>query len=152
MNLALLAKLGWRLCLEKDTLWTQALAWKYCRGTASLNRLQAKQSSSIAWKGIVSAAGIIKAGSQARVYNGESTLFWKEKWLGDAPLIEECLCPLDPTTSFKVVKDYWDFRRGWKWEELEGTLSPYTLGLLGSRILRNDEGGNDEGQPLGIGL
>ena len=91
----------------------------------------------------MSVAGIIQVGTQARVYNRESTLFWKEKWLGDALLIEECLRPLDTATSFKLVKEYWDFRRGWKWEELEGLLSPSTLSLLGSKILRNDEGGED---------
>ena len=72
----------------------------------------------------------------SQVYIGENTLFWREKWLGDTPLIEECLQPLDPATSFKLVKDYWEIGRGWKWKDLEGLISSSSLSLISNKILR----------------
>ena len=49
MNLALLAKLGWRLISEKDHLWVRMLIHKYIRGKVSFSKLVRKQTSSNVW-------------------------------------------------------------------------------------------------------
>ena len=50
MNLALMAKLGWKLILESDGLWTRILASKYVRGNINLDKLTKKNGSSNAWR------------------------------------------------------------------------------------------------------
>ena len=113
----MLAKLGWRLCSEKDILWS-----KYTIGTTTLERLSHKHGSSNAWRGIVVVAGILQAEVRAYVYNGGKNMFWRDVWLGDTSLLEQTTRPLAALTSFKMTKDYWEYGRGWKWEDLEGML------------------------------
>ena len=106
MNIMLMAKLGWRLCSEKDSLWTQILASKYTRGNASPKGLMNKHSSSNSCKGTVEGATIVQVELRAKVYNGVNTLFWREGWIGNAQIIEQTPTTLPLAESFRTVKDY----------------------------------------------
>ena len=46
MNLALMAKLGWRLISEGDILWAHILVSKYVRGAINLDKITKKNGSS----------------------------------------------------------------------------------------------------------
>ena len=49
MNLALMAKLGWRLCWEKDSLWSHFVGSKYNRSMVTPDCFVKKHKSSNAW-------------------------------------------------------------------------------------------------------
>ena len=81
MNKALMAKLNWRLLVEKKSLWAKVLLKKYVRGEVDLCKLVSKQCSSNAWKGIAFSIEILQKGSRIEVTNGKHTFFWQDKWL-----------------------------------------------------------------------
>ena len=91
MNIAFMAKLGWRLFTESDKLWENILTPKYVRGSLDISKIERKKNSSNAWQGLVAATNILKKRLRQKVYNGASTLFWRDIWLGDLPLISIAL-------------------------------------------------------------
>ena len=106
MNLALMAKLGWRLILEGDSLWARILAIKYVRGEINLGKITKKHGSSNVWRGISSAIDLLKRGARIIVYNNQNTLFWRDSWLGDFLLINLALREISFIESFKQASDY----------------------------------------------
>ena len=104
MNLAFMAKIGWRLISEKESLWTQVLTGKYIRGEPNATTLIKKNGASDLWQGIVVAAHIISTGLRNKVYNGEDTLFWRDTWLCETPLLNLALQPLSSAESYKKVE------------------------------------------------
>ena len=78
MNLALMAKLGWRVLIGRNNLWEEVLISKYMKGEAGLYKLLEKKGASNVWREIVSAASILNKGTCKRVGNGGHTLFWGE--------------------------------------------------------------------------
>ena len=91
MNVAFMAKLGLRLLTSKDELWAKVLRSKYIKGKTSLDKFSKKNISSNVWQGIIAANTLLKEGLKARVYNGKDSLFWRDKWLGNTPLINTAL-------------------------------------------------------------
>ena len=69
MNLAFMAKFGWRMIHEHGSLWTRALSTKYIRGDLNMSKLVHKTDSSNVWKGISMAAEMLRRGTMQRVYN-----------------------------------------------------------------------------------
>ena len=49
---------------------------------------------------------MIRKGIRARVLNGNETVFWRENWLGDRPLLNLTLKELRSKDSYKMVRDY----------------------------------------------
>ena len=80
MNLALMAKLGWKLILESDSLWARILASKYVRGDINLDKLTKKNGSSNAWRSISSTTNLLKRGERIIVCNGLNTLFLRDSF------------------------------------------------------------------------
>ena len=73
MNLAFMAKLGWRLLTEPYKLWAKIIQAKFMRGMTEISKFEKKKNSSNAWKGIGATNGVLKQGIRARVYNGAKT-------------------------------------------------------------------------------
>ena len=71
MNLAFMAKLGWRLIAEEENLWAQVILSKYVKGRVDISKLVKKKGTSHAWKGIASTEDILLKGVRTRVYNGQ---------------------------------------------------------------------------------
>lgn len=63
MNLALLAKLGWRLITEHNSLWAKVMGAKYMHARHEVSNFIAKQEASTTWKGLTKAACIIEKGA-----------------------------------------------------------------------------------------
>ena len=91
MNVAFMAKLGWRLLTSKDELWAKVLRSKYIKGKTSLDKFSMKNISSNVWQGIIAANTLLKEGLKSRVNNGKDSLFWRDKWLGNTPIINTSL-------------------------------------------------------------
>ena len=122
LNLSLMAKLGWRLITDLDKLWAKVMHAKYGKGGTWTSKLVNKRAASNAWRGMVASQHILKQGTRTRVYNGLKTLFWRDTWLGDTPLIDLAYTDIPLVDFYKLVQDYWNCMTGWKWEELNGLL------------------------------
>lgn len=107
MNLAFLAKLGWRLMNNDSSLWAQLLCGKYMKGSMVFTNIVPKQKASNAWLGIVAPKDVLLKGLRMRVRNGRKTYFWLDTWIGDQALIEVCLHELPLVDMYKRVRDYW---------------------------------------------
>ena len=112
MNLAMLVKIGWRLIVETESLWAKVIRGKYIREEMNTSKFTKKQNSSNAWNGIVPAAGILDKKIKVNAYNGKYTMFWRDKWLEDRPLLDDTLWDIPESESYKTIQDYWEVARG----------------------------------------
>ena len=81
-----MTKLGWRMLVEKDSLWE-----KYILGETKAHKIERKRNSSNAWRGIGEAKSILLKGSKMLVHDGKNTLFWRNCWLEGQPPIARCV-------------------------------------------------------------
>ena len=141
--MAFMAKLGWRLLIEQNKLWAKVLSIKYIHGKVSPDKFLKKRRSSNAWQGIVVACPLINKGLKAKVYNEKETLFWRDKWLGDSPLLGFALTNISLPRSYKCVKDYWNHGLGWGWNVLHSLLPHQDLRRLDTTSIRADDNERD---------
>jgi ribonuclease HI len=85
-NLALLAKLNWRVMEEPDSLWAKTLIAKYCPNGIMDERLNTRRSGSSNWKGLRKGHEVFRKGLRWVIKNGHSVSFWHDLWVGDRPL------------------------------------------------------------------
>ena len=90
-NIAMLAKLNWRLYQEKDLLWVKVLLNKYC----SRHRMEAKDSDSLpcspTWKVIKVGFPIFEKGVYWSVGSHSLLNFWESKWVKGCSIREQLL-------------------------------------------------------------
>ncbi|XP_042974784.1 uncharacterized protein LOC122306423 [Carya illinoinensis] len=79
-NLALLAKQGWRLLRNEDSLLYKVYKAKYFP-SSSLFEAKAGANSSYVWKGILEALDCLRKGCRWRVGNGQTIRIFKDPWL-----------------------------------------------------------------------
>ncbi|XP_031099806.1 uncharacterized protein LOC116004005 [Ipomoea triloba] len=144
MNMAFMAKLGWRLQKERDTLWVRTLTTKYsesgCHSRAGVRR----GSFSNAWKGILAAQYIVQAGMTKVVRGGRQTNFWMDKWIDYEPLNRFLRMPLSLSDLYVKVRDLWEEGRGWKWELFTDLLPENIMSKLHGFVLSRDPECDDE--------
>lgn len=133
LNLACMAKLGWRIRCEENSLWAQTLSTKYKCVTE-----RGRSSVSNAWKGIVAAAPIVENGVYKIVRNGKQSRFWMDNWLGEYPLYEVMKAPVSLPDLYASVADYWDEDRGWKWELFQQLIPATDTERVAGYILSNN--------------
>uniref|UniRef100_A0A2N9HP80 Reverse transcriptase domain-containing protein n=1 Tax=Fagus sylvatica TaxID=28930 RepID=A0A2N9HP80_FAGSY len=93
-NIALLAKLNWRLLQEKDALWAQTILAKYSpNGVMEVNK-RLHRSGSSTWRGIKKGNAVFREGIRWVVNNGQCVSFWFDKWVGEKPIREVIQGPL----------------------------------------------------------
>ena len=81
-NVAMLAKQGWRILSEPDSLLTRTLKARYFpRG--SFFEATKSYCPSFSWQNIISARDVLKKGLSWRVGNGDSIRIWQDRWLPD---------------------------------------------------------------------
>ena len=85
-NTALLAKLNWRVNVEKEALWAQVLRHKYCNqrriSSANADKLPCLQ----IWKAIKKGKGTFNEGSMWMIGRDSNLRFWWDNWTGNRPL------------------------------------------------------------------
>ena len=112
-NLAMLAKQGWRLLKNHESLMFKCFKARYF---PRYNFLHAKDSpnSSFVWKSMVSALPILKSGCCWRVGNGESIEATMDKWIPNNPS-NKILHPVHGMEEGWRVPDLIDWGiHGWK--------------------------------------
>jgi hypothetical protein len=83
-NMAMLAKQGWRIIQQPDSMLATVLKEKYfCE--ASFLTAAIGHNHSYAWHNILKARGVLERGLMWQVGNGESIRVWDDKWLKDTP-------------------------------------------------------------------
>lgn len=113
INMSLLAKAGWRLLKEPDSVWSRLLKAKYGGGSTLRSIFQEKQNSSNAWRGIVWSPQILHRGIKWVDWKRISFPFWEDVWLEDKPLTMVALKPVSDNTRKARVADYWTEDSGW---------------------------------------
>lgn len=86
LNLAYVAKLGWRWLNNQSVIWAKTLTMKYANGTTTLECLYPQCIMSDAWRSMVKAKYLIQKGSRWAIGNGCITRFWIDTCLLDVPL------------------------------------------------------------------
>jgi ribonuclease HI len=116
-NIALLAKLNWRVMEDAEALWSKSLKSKYCPSGIMDDRLRTRKSGSSNWKGLKAGHDTFRKGLRWVVNNGHSVSFWHDLWVGDRPLRYLVQGPLSLVEdSFRVCDviegvSMWDFSR-----------------------------------------
>lgn len=80
VNKAMIAKLGWRLITNEDSMWSRALLAKYCRRFDYLSASERGGKSWI-WRSLLQVRDIIKAGLCWQVRNGAQLNIWCTLWV-----------------------------------------------------------------------
>ncbi|CAL9017859.1 unnamed protein product, partial [Prunus brigantina] len=111
MNQAMLAKIGWRLHNKDEGLWAKIYGKKYLQGYTILDpSLRSKQGCSSTWRSILHGTALLSQGLAWRIGKGDSTLFWTDKWVTEAPLAQQ-EGVLQMTDLNCVVSDF--SKNGW---------------------------------------
>ena len=152
-NAAFLAKLGWRVLTEPQTLWSRVLRSKYCEGRCDLDMFTLKADSSNAWRGIVENINIVQQGINAAVGNGKKTFFWHHRWATNDPLLKHASPEPPKWLQDVTVSEMWDRTTGWKFDLFADYLAPEFLQRIMAYELVEDENADDEyfwnGSPSG---
>ena len=81
-NLALLAKQGWRLPTNPDSLVGQIYKAKY-HPTSIFMDATPKANPSLIWRSILAAQDILRRGARWRIGKSDRMLVWEDPWLPD---------------------------------------------------------------------
>lgn len=79
-NLALLAKIGWRIITKPDSLLARTLLGKYCHKTSFLKATKPSNSSH-GWNGILHGRDLLLGHLGKVIGDGESTRVWTDSWI-----------------------------------------------------------------------
>ena len=79
-NLALLAKQGWRLMQNQNSLFHQVFKAKYFANDTFLDAQLGKRPS-FAWRSIMAAKDVILEGTRWNIGNGAKVRVWEDKWM-----------------------------------------------------------------------
>lgn len=107
VNKSLLAKLHWRLSMEKDKTWVHLIQANYKSKFPLATNTEHNQTSPYIWKGLCWSADLIQKGTGKLVRNGRSTKFWLDVWLEDTKLQDVATQPLHHHMLSHLVSDYW---------------------------------------------
>ena len=79
-NLALLAKQGWRITQDSDSLANRVLKAKYFPNSNFLEA-QLGKNSSYRWRSLVAARGVLNRGLRWSIGNGRKARIWTNRWI-----------------------------------------------------------------------
>ncbi|KAL8149608.1 uncharacterized protein LOC141704125 [Apium graveolens] len=82
-NLAMIAKQGWRLLIEANSLVSAVMKARYYP-ESSIIHAELGNNPSYVWRGIYQALSVVKAGARRKIGDGKDTLVWNVPWLPDA--------------------------------------------------------------------
>ncbi|BFG37837.1 hypothetical protein CerSpe_241110 [Prunus speciosa] len=100
-NLAMLAKQGWRLLHNPDSLISKLLKARYFPHSSLLDAVPGSKPSFV-WSSILSAMKVITRGSRWRVGNGSDIKVWGDRWLPRPTSFEVVTPPVVGLEELKV--------------------------------------------------
>ena len=93
-NIAMLAKLNWRMYQEKESLWAKVILSKYCATSRGRSIDPNKLLSSPNWKAIKPGFPVFSKGICWSIGNGEKIRVWQDSWIKGVSLRELIEGPL----------------------------------------------------------
>ena len=123
-NLALLAKQGWRLLQNTNSLFHHVFQAKYFAGRSFLDAQIGKRPS-YAWRSIMAAKSVVEDGIRWSIGNGESVLIWQDKWI-PKPDTYKITTPINPLFSNEKVSTLIDTEQAvWKSDRINSIFLPH---------------------------
>lgn len=98
-NLALLAKVGWEILSDKQSLACEVIKNQYLLDSPAV------ATASSTWRGVLKCRGLLRAGSKWLIGSGTNINFWNDWWVGSGPLITVITPDLDPNLAALTVAD-----------------------------------------------
>ncbi|XP_075663372.1 putative mitochondrial protein AtMg00310 [Castanea sativa] len=140
-NLALLAKQGWRIQQNPNSLVHKVFKEKYFAG-GSFWEAQVGHRPSYVWRSIMAAKDVIMRGSRWVIGNGESVHIWEDRWIPN-PDSFKVVSPRGPSIDVVMVSNLINREtREWDVDLVKNTFLPHeaeiVLGILISPRLPND--------------
>ncbi|GAA0158174.1 hypothetical protein LIER_15269 [Lithospermum erythrorhizon] len=80
MNLAMLAKQGWRVATQEASLLFKLLKGKYFR-RSSFSHAKLGANPSYGWRSLLEGRKVLEKGARWRIGDGRSINFWTEPWI-----------------------------------------------------------------------
>lgn len=82
-------KLAWRICQNEDREWIKVYKNKYMEGTNTFLSLKNPPIGSSFWNRLVDIRDNIAIQALLEINNGQTILFWDEKWLDHTSLVDQ---------------------------------------------------------------
>lgn len=129
MNKALIAKVGWRLLQDEESLWARVVRKKYKVGnTHERAWLAVKSNWSAVWRSVVlGLREVVFPGHCWVIGDGKRIKFWTDKWLSGQPLAEKAIIALPENHNMLLVSDLWSHEQGWCLEHMSPYVSESTI-------------------------
>ncbi|XP_050249054.1 uncharacterized protein LOC126696338 [Quercus robur] len=128
-NLALLAKQGWRILTNPDSLVARVFKAKYFPFDDVLNSKKGSNPS-YAWRSIHNSLEVIKRGTRWRVGNGRRIHIWDDRWL-PTPSTHKVISPQAGYGDFPWVSSLIDIdTRWWKIDVIHATFLPHEASTI----------------------
>ena len=112
-NLALIAKLNWKLLLEDPSLWAYVLKAKYLSSNISRNLWASKGSCSRTWAACKAAKLLLDSGLIKVIITGAFTSLWYDNWTSNGPLRAQLIGPLNIGEETQLVSQAIDNYGNW---------------------------------------
>ena len=120
-NIALVAKLNWRLYQEKEALWARVLLSKYCSQSRQRAKDPDKLPCSPIWTAIKKGFSIFEKGIGWNLGNNSKLSFWNDRWLKGQTARELIQGPLTQR-EFKLSVAEVTCHSTWDWSKLSFEL------------------------------
>jgi len=122
MNKALMARMGWKLVTDPDSLWASILGSKYLNNSSFFN-CEANSKSSYTWRSILIFQRGRTSGSKWVIWKGQRAKFWLDWWVGEGPLVDIATQQIPPASLNARVFDYIDEDGNWKFSDFVELIS-----------------------------
>ena len=123
-NLALLAKQGWRIYQDLDSLARRVLKAKYFPDSNFLEA-QLGKNPSYTWRSLVDARGVLHRGLRWNIGNGQKAKIWTDRWI---PTLNSfmVISPRPQNAENELVKTLLDRDLGrWNTSAVRNNFLPY---------------------------
>lgn len=128
-NLALLAKQGWRIQKNLNSLVHRVFNAKHFAESSFLEA-QLGRKPSYVWRSIWTARKVIEKGSCWVIGNGESVQMWKDRWL-PTPDSFKVVSPRIPHADADLVANLIDReRKSWETAKVQSTFLPHEVEVI----------------------
>ena len=123
-NLALLAKQGWRIIQNPNSLLHRVLKAKYFKSTSFLEA-QVGNGPSYTWRSLMEAKSVVERGMRWNIGNGRSIDIWRDRWL-PTPNSFKVINPKSQGSLVERVEHLLDSdRRAWDINKVRSTFLPF---------------------------
>nr|AID60103.1 hypothetical protein [Brassica napus] len=145
MNVALLAKLGWRMLNTEDGLWVNILCKKFRVGELDdASWLVPQGRWSPTWRSLVMGIReVVAPGVSWILGDGRRVRFWRDRWLLKEPLEALSLIDIPEELVEAKTRDLWQQGIGWILQQIEPYTSLQNRLQLASLVIDEVTGARD---------